>query len=146
MGCSGLTSVSYASLASPSAIVATAISRTRCPRRGLVPLDRDDRPLGVAQALLPLPVWQLRGGQDPEARTLELEQRRLVPGVRDDDARAHGEEIACRRPLLALLQRAAVAAAEHRLEWLVHRVHRGEEIRHLPNALRPLAPVQHREP
>ena len=47
--------------------------------------------------------------------------------------------------MLALLQRAVIAAAEHRLQRLIHRLHRGEEVGHLPDALGALVAVEHGE-
>src|SRR3989442_619399 len=54
--------------------------------------------------------------------------RALVGLVGAPPPRAPGEEVARGGPLLALLRGAAVAAAEHRLGGLVHRLHRREEV------------------
>src|SRR5262245_6696136 len=53
---------------------------------------------------------------DTEAHALELVQRGLVALIRENDAGTHRHKVAAGRPLLSLLQRAFVAAAEHRLD------------------------------
>src|SRR5437016_12539081 len=77
---------------------------------------------------------------------LELPQRGLVTCVGDGHAGPHREEIAGRGPLLAFLEGAVRAAAEHRLERMVHRLHGGEEVGHLLHTLGFLAAVQYGEP
>src|SRR5260370_1158884 len=83
----------------------------------LAPLHRNHRPLSVGGRFL---TRQERGGGyrlEPGMR--ELPERRLVARVREGHARAHGHEVAGRGPLLALLDRAVGAAAEHRLEPMI---------------------------
>src|SRR5207245_2820549 len=110
----------------------------------LTSLHRDHGPLVVRQALFSR--QEVGRGHCSEAAVLELAQGDFVPRVSHGDARPHGEEIARGRPLLALLQRAVRAAAEHRLEWVVDGLHRREEVRHFLHALRFLPPMQHGQP
>src|SRR5437764_264457 len=108
------------------------------------PDHRDHRPVAVVQPLLSR--QQALGGHRFKPRMLELAQRGLVTCVGDGHAGPHREEIAGRGPLLAFLEGAVRAAAEHRLERMVHRLHGGEEVGHLLHTLGFLAAVQHGEP
>ena len=76
----------------------------------------------------------------------QLVERRFVPLVGENDARAHRDEVTSGRPLLAFLERAAVAAAEDRLERHAARRQRGDDVRLLVDRLFALAPMQHGEP
>src|ERR1043166_1832173 len=162
-----------------SAIVSQIVSpqrqrhaaRTAATADQLAPLDGDHGPGPVPQGIRPRSLEQGRGRDGLEPRVLELAQGGLVAGVGDHHARPHGDEVAGRGPLLALLagggpppprppgdkvagraplppplEGAIGPAAEHRLERLIHRLHGGEKVRHLFYALRFLAPVQPREP
>src|SRR5690348_12513568 len=104
---------------------------TRCTAAPdqLHPFDGNHRAFIVRQALFARE--EVHRGHGLEPAMLELAQRGFVPHVGHRDARPHRDEIAGGRPLLALLQRAVRAAAEHGLEWLIDRLHRGEEVRHL---------------
>src|SRR6185437_16291141 len=76
-------------------------------------LERDHGALAVADAFLPGEEADRRHGL--ESHLLQLAQRRLVARVRDGDAGTRRDEVAAARPLLALLHRPPLAAAEHRL-------------------------------
>src|SRR3989442_10561189 len=107
-------------------------------------VHRDHRPGAVVQPLLS--PQQALGGHRFEPRMLELGQGRLVAGVGHGHAGPHREEIAGQGPLLAFLEGAVRAAAEHRLERMVHRLHGGEEVGDLLHTLGFLTAGQYREP
>src|SRR2546429_1467922 len=110
----------------------------------LAAVHRDHRPVAVVQPLLSR--QQAPGGPRFEPGMPELAQGRLVAGVGQGQAGPHREEIAGRGPLLAFLEGAVRAAAEHRLERMVHRLHGGEEVGHLLHTLGFLTAVQYGEP
>src|SRR3989442_12343464 len=110
----------------------------------LAAVERDDPPLAVLERLFA--GQQVHRRDDPEARVLHLPNGRFVARIGDGDTGAHAEEMARRRPLLALLQGPVVAAAEHGLEGLIHGLHRREEIGHLLHALGALTAVQPPQP
>src|SRR6185312_5353385 len=106
-------------------------------------LERDHRPLSVANALLSRE--ETDGRHHFESHLLQLAQRRLVAGVRDQDAGTRGDEVASARPLLALLDRAHLAAAEHRLHGQPNGLQRGEDVRHLAHVPLSFATMQNRQ-
>src|SRR3989440_10212530 len=118
--------------------------RTAAAAHQFAPVHRDHRPVAVVQPLLSR--QQALGGNRFKPRMLELPQRGLVTCVGDGHAGPHREEITGRGPLLAFLEGAVRAAAELRLQQMVHRLHGGEEVRALLHTLGFLAAWRHGAP
>src|SRR5215210_389890 len=88
--------------------------RPAAPTNQLTPLECEHRALVLAHPLLAAQERCRR--DDAEAAPFHLPQRRLVARIRGHEAGAHRDEVAPRRPLLALLHEPPVAAAEDGLE------------------------------
>src|SRR2546428_12065487 len=105
-------------------------ARSTAAAHQLAAFDRNHRPLAIIQRLV--------GRHHTKAGTGQLAEGGVVAVVAQDDAGPYRERVAGRRPLLALLQGALIAAAEDRLERVIHRLHGGKEGWHFFDTLRPV--------
>src|SRR2546427_3665557 len=108
-------------------------ARSTAAAHQLAAFDRNHRPLAIIQ--------RRAGRHHTKAGTGKLAEGGVVAVVAQDDAGPYRERVAGRRPLLALLQGPLIAAAEDRLERLIHRLHRGKEVWHFFDTLRPFTAV-----
>src|SRR6185312_9794166 len=83
-------------------------ARTAAAAHQFRALERDHRAVTLADPILAGEERRARHDAKPHAR--QLLQRRFIALIRQDDARSHRDEVAPRRPLLALLHRASIAA------------------------------------
>src|SRR6266852_5460307 len=109
-------------------------ARSAAAAHQLAAFDLNHRPLAIVQRLV--------GRYHAKAGTRQLIEGGVVAAVAQDHAGPHRERVTGRGPLLALLYRALVTAAEDRLEWLVDGLHGRKKVWHFFHALRPFATVQ----
>src|SRR5690349_3625457 len=111
----------FTSMASRPWIVATDgkchAAGTASAAYQLCSLERDDRALAFGDAIFA--GEERRSGHHAKAHALQLVKRSLVALIGQNHTRTHRHEVTTRRPLLALLKRAPIAAAEYGLEWHV---------------------------
>src|SRR4051794_25658345 len=107
----------------------------------LGPLETDDGAFVVGDAHVA--GEEVHRGHDTKAGPFHLPERADVASIREDETGAHCHEVARRRPLLALLNDAALAPAEDRRQRHPAIGERREDVGLLPQRRLPLVPVQH---